>query len=151
MRRSDVYSLGCVLFERLSGARPFEGESELTVVFSHLNEPPPRLSDFRPELPPRRSTTSSGPRWQSTPDERYATCGELLAAARAALRGQGSRRRLRARRRRVVLAAGAVLVAAAAAALAGVLATRDSPPRRSHRRSISRSRRSRGRDSGSFV
>ena len=49
--RADVYSLGCVLFECLAGARPFERESELSVVFAHLNEPPPRLSELRPELP----------------------------------------------------------------------------------------------------
>src|SRR5439155_18172302 len=50
-RRADVYSLGCVLFECLAGERPFERDSELSVVFAHLNEPPPRLSEVRPELP----------------------------------------------------------------------------------------------------
>src|SRR5450432_367918 len=50
-RRADVYSLGCVLFECLAGARPFERESELSVVFAHLNEPPPRVTELRPELP----------------------------------------------------------------------------------------------------
>jgi serine/threonine protein kinase len=38
--RADVYSLACVLFECLSGHRPFERESELSVVFAHLNESP---------------------------------------------------------------------------------------------------------------
>jgi serine/threonine protein kinase len=49
--RADVYSLGCVLFECLAGVRPFERDSELSVVFAHLNEPPPALTDARPELP----------------------------------------------------------------------------------------------------
>src|SRR5207244_7096372 len=49
--RADVYSLGCVLFECLAGERPFERDSELAVVFAHLNEPPPRLSEVRSELP----------------------------------------------------------------------------------------------------
>ena len=86
-RRADVYSLGCVLFECLAGARPFERDSELSVVFAHLNEPPPRLSDFRPELPSAFDDVFATALAKS-PEDRYASCGELVAAARAALRGE---------------------------------------------------------------
>ena len=116
--RADVYSLGCVLYECLAGARPFDRESELSVVFAHLNEPPPRLSDLRPELPEafdRVFATTLA----KLPDERYSSCGELAAAARAALRGKTFVRR-RVHRRRLLLA-GAAVLAAVAAAVAGLL------------------------------
>jgi predicted Ser/Thr protein kinase len=116
--RADVYSLGCVLYECLTGARPFDRESELSVVFAHLNEPPPRLSDLRPELPETFDAVFATALAKS-PDDRFSTCGELAAAARAALRGKTFVRR-RVRRRRLLLAGTAVL-AAAGAALVGLL------------------------------
>jgi len=111
--RADLYSLGCVLYECLAGARPFDRESELSVVFAHLNEPPPRLSDLRPELPEAFDAVFASALAKS-PDDRYSTCGELAVAARAALRGKTFVRR-RVRRRRLLLAAVAVLAAAGAA------------------------------------
>jgi tRNA A-37 threonylcarbamoyl transferase component Bud32 len=119
--RADVYSLGCVLFESLAGARPFDRESELSVVFAHLNEPPPRLSDLRPELPDAFDgvfATALAKR----PDERHSTCGELGEAASAALRGKTFARR-KLRRRRLLLGAVAAL-AAAGAVVGGLLVSR---------------------------
>jgi ABC-type transport system substrate-binding protein/predicted Ser/Thr protein kinase len=118
--RADLYSLGCVLYECLAGARPFDRQSELSVVFAHLNEPPPRLSDLRPELPETFDAVFASALAKS-PDDRYATCGELAAAARAALRGKTFVRR-RVRRQRLLLTGVAVL-AAVGAAVAGLLVT----------------------------
>src|SRR5262245_17047662 len=132
--RADVYSLGCVLYECLAGARPYDRDSELSVVFAHLNAPPPRVTDIRPELPEAFDGVF-GKALAKSAEERYATCGELAAAARAALHGEAVGRRRRGRRRHVLLL-GAAAVAAAAAALAGafVLTVGGSPA--SHQRSL---------------
>jgi ABC-type oligopeptide transport system substrate-binding subunit/tRNA A-37 threonylcarbamoyl transferase component Bud32 len=112
--RADVYSLGCVLFECLAGERPFDRESELSVLFAHLNDQPPRVTERRPELPEAFDVLFETALAKS-PGERYSTCGELAHAARAALAGRTLARRRR--RRRVAVVAGLVLVGAAVAAI----------------------------------
>ncbi len=117
--RADVYALGCVLFECIAGERPFERESELAVVFAHLNEPPPRLTEPRPGLPAAWDRVVARS-LAKEPDARYATCGALAAAASDALRG-------RATRSRWPIAAAAAL-AVAVAAIGAVLAVRGGSP-----------------------
>jgi tRNA A-37 threonylcarbamoyl transferase component Bud32 len=119
--RADVYSLGCVLYECLAGERPFDRETELSVVFAHLNEPPPGLTDLRPELPEafdRVFATALA----KAPGDRYSTCGELVEAARAAREGKVLVRPRWQRRR--LLAVLAVLATAGAASIGAFVATR---------------------------
>ena len=134
--RADVYSLGCVLYECLAGAGPFDRESELSVLFAHLNDPPPRLTDLRPELPEAFDTLFETALAKS-PNDRYSTCGELVGAARAALQGKVIARRRRRRRRALVAAAGILI--ATGAVLGGIFATEGSHARghRTHERAIS--------------
>jgi len=51
-RASDLYALGCVLYECLVGRPPFEGRGPAEICFAHLVEAPADPSDLRPDLPP---------------------------------------------------------------------------------------------------
>jgi serine/threonine-protein kinase len=82
--RADIYSLGCVLYECLTGAAPFERDGELQVVFAHLKEPPPLVTSLRPDLPDAIDAVVQKA-LAKAPDDRFSTCGELIAEAGRAL------------------------------------------------------------------
>ena len=50
--RSDLYSLGIILFEMLTGRKPFEADTPLAIAFKHVTDPPPNILELDPRLPP---------------------------------------------------------------------------------------------------
>ena len=81
--RTDVYALGCVLYECLVGKAPFEREAEVTVMHAHLLEAPPLLTAARPDLPKSLNRVLASAMAKSK-DDRYDTCEQLIEAARVA-------------------------------------------------------------------
>ena len=73
--RVDVYSLACVLYECLTGQRPFPLSDRFAVAHAHMELPPPRVSDQRPELASFDRIVARG--MAKDPDERYRSAGDL--------------------------------------------------------------------------
>jgi serine/threonine protein kinase len=81
--RVDVYALGCVLYETLTGEVPFPHERDVRKMIAHISEPPPAVSEARPEAAGFDEVVARA--MAKAPDDRYASAGELGAAAAAAL------------------------------------------------------------------
>jgi serine/threonine-protein kinase len=82
--RVDVYSLGCLLYECLAGEPPFMRPREEQVLYAHIQDPPPKLTNVRPELPEAIDEVIAKA-LAKEPEGRYESCGALVEAARAAL------------------------------------------------------------------
>jgi hypothetical protein len=109
--RADVYALGCLLFETLTGTLPFTGASDVAVIYAHLEGDPPTASERLPGLPLELDDVLARA-MAKDPDERQQTCRQLVDEVREAL-GLGRSERSS---RPILLAAlvvGAVLIAAA--------------------------------------
>ena len=80
--RSDIYALGCVLFETLTGRVPFPRDSDVAKMFAHMNEPVPSAVQVRPEVPGPLSETVTKAMAKS-PEERFETADEMADTLRS--------------------------------------------------------------------
>ncbi|MBN2305640.1 MAG: serine/threonine protein kinase [Anaerolineae bacterium] len=83
--QSDLYSLGVVIYEMLSGKVPFDDPSVMAVALKHLNELPPPPTLFNPDLPPAVEAVILKT-LDKDPAERYVSGAELVAALEAAFK-----------------------------------------------------------------
>ena len=82
--RSDVYSLGIIAFEMLTGGLPFEGDLPVSVVLKHIYDPPPSLGAANPDLPAALDPVLQRA-LAKDPRERYPSTGEFSKAFESAL------------------------------------------------------------------
>lgn len=88
-RRTDVYSLGVVFFEALTGELPFEDGSDAFMLMEKLNSDPRHPSDLNPALDPIFDEVCDRALARE-PGERFATAGDFAQAARDALVGEAT-------------------------------------------------------------
>ena len=122
--RSDIYALTCVLYECLTGSRPYPADTLEQQIAGHMVSPPPTPSENDPRLAAFDEVVAKG--MAKKPAKRYQSAGELAAAARRALNapvrrtGSGSRHAARPKRKKPTKALTIVGAAVMVLVLAGV-------------------------------
>jgi serine/threonine protein kinase/tetratricopeptide (TPR) repeat protein len=124
---TDIYSLGCVLYEVITGAPPFVGANSFSTAFKRVQEDP---------RPPREHVPGLDPAWDAAilrcleraPADRFAQACDLTAALTGDAFAPGPRRRRRLRRRILAAAAAAAAVAAVVLAVLRLSGGREGQP-----------------------
>lgn len=87
--RSDVYSLGCVLYQMLTRRAPFEGDTPVAIAYKHVNETPPRPSELEPSIPSYLDEAVMRA-LEKDPDARFPTAEAFRAAIAGGDPGTGT-------------------------------------------------------------
>src|SRR5688572_26806426 len=86
---TDIYALGCVLYECLTGQLPFRRDDDAALLWAHLVEAPAPINGIRPEVPAAVDAVVTRA-MAKDPADRYGSCEELLQDLEAALKGPAS-------------------------------------------------------------
>ncbi len=129
--RADLYALGCVAYELLSGAAPFADRAPRQLLAAHMSEVPAPLAATRPDVPPALAQLVARC-LEKDPDARPQTARAVLTALDAATGPSAPTASgvsvVRAPRRRALLAGATVALVAALGLVGWVLRTRASTP-----------------------
>ena len=86
-RRSDIYGLGVIIFEALTGQQPYSGDTPMSVVVKHITDPVPHILDLKPDLPTGIEKIVEKALAKDK-NERFATCQALADALGTVSRGE---------------------------------------------------------------
>ena len=90
--RADIYALGIILFEMLTGKQPYEADTPMGVAIKHIMEPVPHILDINPDLPPEIDEIIQNAMVKDR-NKRFATAVEMTSALKALSQVDASERK----------------------------------------------------------